>query len=277
MNHSRRGTAPRPPERSLVLTRSAVTVTVTAAIALPLLLLLSACGTGTPIADPPAPDSPSAEPTEAPIEVSLAPDALLGVHVRATASNGATALLELTVHESLAWSDPAAAQLADRMSESCDGALENAVYEENLWSFTRITYTASEVEGAWPADAAIHLAPTDPQGGIAGTGAVTDDQNVDMATPFCLRGKYLAVPGEGAIALGIPGDTDEVTAAGNFTRWANTSYGFDVFDTPGGVTLSDCTYEVPELGLQHNAENESWELISTDTVCTVGAPFTGED
>jgi hypothetical protein len=250
-------------------------VTATALVVLPLAALVGC----TPTPAEPVEETPSAPASVTPTEepVALPEDALLSLTATATAENGAIVDLALVVHESLAWSDPAVTYLADLMTQTCDGSLENPVYEENLWTFTQIDYTATAVDGEWPVDSLPQLSPTDPEGGIAAAGSATDDENVDMAMPYCLRNKYLGTPGQGMIALGIPGDTDEVTAAGNFTRWANTSYGFSVFDTPGSVTLSDCTYEVTPLGLEHNGDNDSWELIDTSTVCTVGTPFTGAD
>jgi len=252
---------------------------VIASLAVPLLFLAGCTPPApAPVTPPAASDGPSA-----PAEVPLPEDALLEVTATATADNGAALSLRAVVHESLAWDDPAAASLADLMSQVCDGSLETSVYQDQLWSFTRIDVTATPVDGtpAWPEGRRFHLFPIAGNDAIAADGAVVDDEDVDIAMPFCLRDKYLPGAGAGTIVLGLAGDTDEVTAAGNFTRWANTFYGFGTIEVQSqtaadvGITLSECTYAVSDLGLSLGGENESWESTSSDTVCSVGAPFTG--
>ena len=225
---------------------------------------------------PPAVEAPS--PSATAEETPLPEDALLAVTATATNENGAIVKLSAIVHRSLAWDDPAAAESADLMSQVCDGSLESSVYDEQLWSFTRVDVAAVPVDGtpAWPADSPFHLFPIAGNDAVTADGAVVDDEEVDIATPFCVRDKRLPGPGTGVIVLGIAGDTDEATAAGNFTRWANTSYGFDAQSTPG-ITITDCTYAVSDLGLEFNGENESWLLTSSQTACFVGAPFTGAE
>jgi len=251
-----------------------------ASAAIPL-LILSGCTppTPTPVTEPPV---ATTEPS-APAEEPLPEDALLEISATATADNGAALELTALVHRSLAWDDPAGTSLADLMTQTCDGALENSVYEEQLWSFTKIDITATPVDGtpAWPKDKVFHLFPIAGNDAVAPDGVVVNDENVDIAMPFCLRDKYLPGAGNGTVVLGIQGDTDEVTAAGNFTRWANTFYGFGTVEVQSqtaadvGITLSECTYAVSDLGLSLGAENESWQFTDTDTVCSVGAPFTG--
>jgi hypothetical protein len=251
---------------------------VIASLAVPL-ILLSGCTppAPTPTSPPVATDEPSA-----PVENPLPEDALLEVTATATADNGAALSLRSVVHKSLAWDDPAAASLADLMSQVCDGSLENSVYDDQLWSFTKIDIFATPVDGtpAWPGDRPVHLLPYAGTDAIAADAIVVDDENVDIATPFCVRDKYLFGAGEGTIVLGLAGDTDEVTAAGNFTRWANTSYGFSVGEAQQsaadiGVTITDCTYAVSLLGKEFGGQNESWEFGGSDSYCSVGVPFTG--
>ena len=262
-----------------MLIRSAA---LAAAVALPL-LALTACQP-TPAEPPvqtPVAESPSATPEAEP----LPEDALLFISATATAENGAVVELTQIVHRSLAWNDSAATASAELMSQVCDGSLETSVYDEQLWSFTRVDVAATPVDGTptWPADLAFRLFPQPGNDAVAADGAVVDDEDVDIATPFCVREKRLPGVGEGLIVLGIAGDTDEVSAAGNFTRWANTSYGFGTTEVQSqspadtGITISDCYYSVTDLGLEFNGDNENWLLTDTDTTCSVGTPFTGAE
>ena len=250
-----------------------------AALAVPLVLLLSACDPALP-QSPPVETPVSAAPTE-PAAEPLPEDALLQVTATATADNGAVLDLEFIVHKSLAWDDPAGVANADLMSNVCDGALENSVYEEQLWSFTQVDVSATPVDGtpAWPEGKRFSLFPLAWSNAIAGDGAVVDDQDVDIATPFCLRTKYLGGPGTGILVLGQAGDTDAVGAAGNFTRWANNNYGFSSVEvqeqTPAdtGITVSDCAYVVTDLGKELGGDSDEWSFTDTDTTCSVGYPF----
>jgi len=235
----------------------------------------------------PAPEQPpvAETPTATPEADPLPEDALLFISATATAENGAAVELTQVVHRSLAWDDPNAAASANLMSQVCDGSLEASVYNEQLWTFTRVDVAATPVAGtpAWPADLAFRLSPQPDNNAVAADGAVVDDEDVDIATPFCVREKRLPGVGEGLIVLGIAGDTDEVSAAGNFTRWANTSYGFGTTEVQSqspadtGITISDCYYSVTDLGLEFNGDNENWLLTDNETTCTVGTPFTGAE
>ena len=235
----------------------------------------------------PAPEQPpvAETPTATPEAEPLPEDALLFISATATAENGAVVELTQIVHRSLAWDDPAATASADLMSQVCEGSLETSVYDEQLWTFTRVDVAATPVDGTptWPADLAFRLFPQPGNDAVAADGAVVDDEDVDIATPFCVREKRLPGVGEGLIVLGIAGDTDEVSAAGNFTRWANTSYGFGTTEVQSqspadtGITISDCYYTVTDLGASLNGDNENWSLTDTDTTCSVGTPFTGAE
>ena len=251
-----------------------------AVLAAPLLLLVTAC---TPTAPAPAPvDTPPASTApSAPAAEPLPDDALLQVTATATADNGSVLDLEFLVHKSLAWDDPAAVVDADLMSQVCDGSLENSVYDEQLWSFTRVDVSATPVDGtpAWPEGKRFSLFPLAWSNAIAADGAVVDDQDVDIATPFCVRTKYLAGPGTGILVLGQAGDTDAVGAAGHFTRWANNNFGFTSVEvqeqTPAdtGITVSDCAYVLTDLGTEFGGGADTWSFTNTDTSCSVGYPF----
>lgn len=249
-----------------------------AALAVPLFLLLTACDPAVPTpppVDPPAPTEPSAPAAE-----PLPEDALLQLTATATADNGAALDLEFIVHKSLAWDDPAGVASADLMSQVCDGSLENSVYDEQLWSFTKVDVSATPVEGtpAWPEGKRFSLFPLAWSNAIAADGAVVDDQDVDIATPFCVRTKYLEGPGEGILVLGQAGDTDAVGAAGGFTRWANNNFGFTTVEvetqTPAdtGITVSDCATVTTDLGKEFGGDRDDWVFRNTDTTCTVGYP-----
>lgn len=259
------------------------TALLAATLALPL-LLIAGCAP-TPPTPAPAPPAGDPGPRAAPEGEPLPEDALLFVAATATADNGAQLSLTAVVHRSLAWSDPAAASRSALMTQVCDGSLEESVYDEQLYSFTQIDVAATPVDGtpAWPEGNRFSLYPYAGNDVVAADGAIVDDEDVDMATPYCVRSKYLPGAGEGTIVLGIAGDTDEVTAAGNFTRWANTFYGFGTTEvqsqTPAdtGITLSDCYYTVTDLGAELGGDGETWMQDATDTTCTVGTPFTGAD
>jgi len=252
---------------------------VAAALAAPLILMLAACA---PTAPPAAPvDPPTTVAPPEPVADPLPADALLQLTATATADNGAVLDLEFIVHKSLAWDDPAGVANADLMSNVCDGSLENSVYEEQLWSFTQVDVSATPVDGtpAWPEGKRFSLFPLAWSNAIAADGAVVDDQDVDIATPFCLRNKYLDGPGEGTIVLGQAGDTDAVGAAGGFSRWANNNFGFTSVEvqsqTPAdtGITVSDCAYVVTDLGKEFGGGSDSWSFTNTDTSCEVGYPL----
>lgn len=253
-------------------------LTAAALIAVPL-LLLTGCFPSTPTPPPVDPPASSPEPS-APAAEPLPEDALLELTATATADNGAVLDLVFLVHKSLAWDDPAGVANADLMTQVCNGSLENSVYDEQLWSFTQVDVSATPVDGtpAWPEGKRFELFPLAWSNAIAADGAVVDDQDVDIAMPFCSRTKYLGGPGEGILVLGQPGDTDAVGAAGNFSRWANNNFGFTTVEvesqTPAdtGITVSDCAYVVTDLGKEFGGDSDSWSFTNTDTSCAVGYP-----
>lgn len=249
-------------------------------LALPL-LLLTACGPAEPA---PSDDSPSSSATPKPTEsvtpvVTLAPDALLVVNARVTADNGAVLDLSMTVHQSTAWSDGTASDLPALMTAGCEGSLDETVYEGNLWSFTRIDVVAtSSGSVTWPSDKRLRLFPTvNGDVSLASDGFLVDDPDVDPATPHCARDRYLYGSGTGTLVAGIQGDTDEVGAAGQFTRWANQLYGFVAQEVAGqtaaeaGMTVSDCSYVVTDAGTALNGGASWWGERITESNCYVGS------
>lgn len=237
--------------------------TVLVAPALLVVLALAGCS---PTPAPTPSETPEPTPTEtveAPPEVVLDDDVLLHVTATATGTAGNELELDLQVHRAVAWDD--APDSAALMTSTCEGALENSVYQANLWSFATVDVAAT---GSWTADS-IELRPlADDVVSLASSGFLSEDDNVDQATPHCLRARSFATPGEGALLLGFSGDSDEAGAAGNFTRWANVRYGFAV---PDGITLSDCEFTVTDAGTELNGGAEWWGDVVSATECSTGA------
>jgi hypothetical protein len=204
---------------------------------------------------------------------------LLVVTATATADNGAALDLTMTVHKATAWNDSAAADRPAVMTGVCEGYLDASVYEANLWSFLAVDVTAT-AEGAatWPADKRIRLFPTfNDDVALASGGFLVEDPNVDMATPHCQRDRYIYEAGVGSLIAGIQGDTDEVAAAGNFTRWANQLYGFVGREVAGqsaadaGITISNCSFLVTPAGAELNGGADWWSDHSDESNCYTGS------
>lgn len=250
-----------------------------ALLALPL-VLLAGCGP-----TPPAPvDSPSPEPSK-PVEtvappVELDPDVLLVVTATATADNGAVLDLRMEVHKATAWSDSTASDRPALMTAGCDGYLDASVYEASLWSFLQIEVTAEPdaATPAWPDGKRIRLWPgVNDDVNLASNGFLVDDPDVEGSTPHCRRDRYIYGPGEGQLVAGIQGDTDEVDAAGHFTRWANQRYGFVAHEVAGqsaasaGMTLTDCGFLVTAAGTELNGGADWWGEMIDESNCYTGS------
>lgn len=251
-------------------------------LALPLALLAGCNPTppapvpSSPVADDPTPAA--TEPGEAP--ASIHPDALLVVSATATASNGAVLDLRMEVLAATAWSDPAAADRPALMTARCEGYLEASVYEDGLWSFVpvEVTATADPSTPAWPADKRIRLWPGfSDVVALASSGFLVEDPDVSDDTPPCQRYRYLYGAGEGVLLEGIQGDTDEVAAAGQFTRWANGRYGFVAREVQGqsaasaGMVLTDCQFVVTEKGAELNGGASWWGSHVDESDCYTGS------
>jgi hypothetical protein len=245
---------------------------------------------GTAVAAPPTSSAapvaptPTATPTTAatptsPAAEDLDPDIVLVVKATVTASNGAVLDVELKVHQSTAWNDPAAKDRPALMTKTCDGSLDKTVYKKNLWSFAKIDVTAvagATSSAAWPKDEykRIRLNPSTAYLAVASSGAITLDHDVDQATPLCKVDHYLHGPGSGTLVVGFKGDTDAVGAAGQFTKWANHAYGFNSTEVAGqsvkssGMSTSNCSYLVTDLGKTlHGGKN--WSFLHDKTRCYV--------
>ncbi len=249
--------------------------------AVAVLLAVSGC---TPPAQPAAP-SASASPTEAlaatptPVAEVLAADVLLVVSTVATADNGAVLDLTMTVHRPTAFDDAASSASAALMTDACGGGTDDSLYAADLWTFASVDVEAVARPGpSWPANRRITLYPLSTNLNLAADAAVLDDDEVDPATPFCRRDKHLDTAGTGTLVVGLIGDTDDVSAAGQFTRWANQMWGFSAVRVAGqsaadaGIALSDCTFTVTEAGTELNGASAAWIERNDETVCQVGDP-----
>jgi hypothetical protein len=260
------------------------TIGFTATLLAPL-LLLTACGDDTTPSAAPTSSSPATvEPTPTDAAPAFDADGLLIVTATATADNGAVLHLTMQVHKSTNWDDPSTLERPDLMSQVCDGALENSVYEAQEWAFASISIdaVADPATPAWPSDKLIHLLPygnadySNATYALAPDGFVVWDEDVDPATPYCLRDMDIVGAGSGLVVLGIEGDDDKVGAAGNFTRWANTTYGFSGHEVAGqsaadaGVELTECEFAVSDLGTSLNGSADWWTELASDTNCQIG-------
>lgn len=249
------------------------------------LAVLAGCSP-VPPAPTPAESSPSSTPTAtetaAPVE-DLDPDVLLVVTATATAENGAVLDLRMEVHKSTAWNDSAAPERPALMDTQCDGYLDATVYGPNLWSFllVNVSAAADPATPAWPADKRIRLWPGSVVGdelvALASDGFLVEDQDVDDATPACVRDRYLYGAGDGTLIAGIQGDTDEVGAAGQFTRWANQRYGFVAREVAGqtaesaGIFVTDCSFLVTPAGVELNGDADWWGSTNDESNCYTGS------
>lgn len=238
---------------------------------------------------PPAPvGSSSPEPskpteTVAPPVEELDPDVLLVVTATVTADNGAALDLRMEVHKATAWNDASAADRPGLVDTQCAGYFDATVYEPNLWSFllVDVSATADPATPAWPSDKRLRLWPGSVVGdellALASDGFLVEDPDVDSATPHCVRDRYVYGAGEGALIAGIQGDTDEVDAAGHFTRWANQRYGFVAREVAGqsaesaGMVVTNCSFEVTPAGVELNGDADWWGSTSDESNCYTGS------
>jgi hypothetical protein len=246
-----------------------------------ILLALSGCTPPPAPGEPAASSSPSESPTSAasPTAEALPEDVLLVVSTVATADNGAVLDLTMTVHRPTAFDDPASAAAAALMTDACGGGTDDSLYADQLWTFATVDIDAIARPGtAWPTNRRLFFHPLASYVNIAADGAVLDDDMVDPATPHCRTDKHLDVPGTGTMVVGLEGDTDDVSAAGQFTRWANQMWGFSGVYVAGqsaaaaGIVLSDCTYIVTDSGKALNGGSADWIERIDDERCQVGNP-----
>jgi hypothetical protein len=240
-----------------------------ALLALPVVLALAACGPGTPPDDPDGipvaeevPDVPVAE--EA---LELPDDAVFAAFAELTAENGATLDLLMVVHKSAAWDDPAAADRPALLIDQCSGAYDESVFADQLFSFASIDVTGTVGSGDWPAGTGVWLTPATDHLAVGSTGDLAEDPSADSETPHCKRDRQLAGPGTGTMVVAFRGDTDDVGAAGGFTRWANHNYGFAVFEA--GPHFTECGFIVTPLGEEFGWD-EPAETVDLSDICKFG-------
>ena len=233
------------------------------ATALLVAIALAGCGPTPAPAPSEAPDPSPTETAQAPAPTDLPEDILLRVTATATGVAGNELDLDLRVHRALSWDDDTESGVL--MTSGCEGALDASVYEANLWSFAVVDVVAT---GSWTGDSIRLLPSADDVVSLASVGFLSEDDDVDPATPHCRRDRTFATADDGTLVLGLAGDSDAAGAAGNFTRWANSRYGFIA---PQGVTLSDCEFTVTEAGAELNGGAEWWgEVVAADE-CSTGA------
>ena len=248
-------------------------------LVLPLVVLLGGCGDPAPDPGTPTNASPTTSPAETPTAAALDPDVLLVVSATATAENGSVLDLTMTVHTATAWDDSTGADRASLMTSTCQGYLDAGVYEANLWSFLKVDVEAVPSGfGAWPSEKRIRLFPlaTDDYA-LASGGALVEDPDVASETPHCARDRYIYGAGESTLVVGIQGDTDAVEAAGHFTRWANTLYGFVGREVGGqtaaeaGITLTNCSFTVTPAGVELHGGADWWSEDINESDCYLGS------
>lgn len=227
------------------------------------ILALTACGPAPAPAPSEAPAPTPSASDEVPAPAPLGEDILLQVTATAVGADGGQLALDLQVHRAMSWDDDT--ESAVLMTSTCEGALDASVYEANLWSFAAVDVTAT---GSWTGDSIRVLPAPDDVVSLASVGFLSEDDDVDPATPHCLRQRSFATADDGTLVLGLTGDSDEAGAAGNFTRWANTRYGFIV---PEGATVTDCSFTVTPAGEELNGGAEWWGEVATATECSIGA------
>ncbi len=257
---------------SVVTPRNAAIVVV-----LPLLIAIGLSGCTPAATTPVAADTPepvakaplaadSATATATPID----PDATLILTVIATATNGSQLDLRLVVHQSTPFDDVAAQTLPVALTTDCGGSLSAKIFSTTIWSFTRANVSAvpsAASRADWPASERIGVTPSAGLVNIAGRGMLADS-GYTGSDPACVRDKFFAGPGNGAIAVGIPGDSPVDGTAGRFTRWAKHSWGFAA---ASGVSLSGCTAEITPLGSKLGGGAATVTTV-TDTRCVIGSP-----
>jgi hypothetical protein len=236
-------------------------------VAVPLLLILAGC-TAAPAAQPtptpvesfvsaPTPDdSPTAQ---APGEVEA--DTTLIVKTLATAANGAQLELEMRVRQPIAFDDVPNQTLPGAFVESCGATYNADLFAAEAWSFARANVSAVPTAAStadWPTDATVQVIPTPGSVPVVGRGMLRE--TAEATTP-CADAKSFSSMGNGAIAIGVKGDN------GTFRGWTTQRFGFTAI---AGVTFSDCSVTLTELGSQFGGGGDGWSSASDGATCTVG-------
>ena len=199
----------------------------------------------------PAP-TPGPDPvtSHAPIE----DDVVVVVRATATDAAGARLTLQLQVHEAYAWDYAGIATLPAALVADCGGALDDDQFAAERWSFVRANLTAvDESGGSWVGN--VVVAPSGADAYVTGRGMLAADASATQ----CGDDRVITASGAGAIATGFAGDADARTA------WATQQWGFRA----EGVTLSECTVEVTDLGRTLGG-GTGWVNTADASACLAG-------
>lgn len=236
-------------------------------VCFPLLAMTVLAGCTAAGADPVTTDTavnPQPEPSPSLTRNPPEPDSVLWIRARATAPNGAELELEAMVHRSVSYEYPGSQTLNQMIIDDCGATLTNAILYADQWSFSRLNVTAIPPIGSaeWPSDARVGFRPSGDMVYAAGRGIVQADPATGELP--CVQDKFLVGSGRGAIAVGIPRDTVDLDRFGN--AWAQHTWGFLALD---GVVLSDCSFEITDLGLEFGA-GAGWTQVDDPTACYIG-------
>ena len=255
---------------SVVNPRNVATVVI-----FPLLIALGMSGCSpsesTPVATA-APETvakaPKGTDSVAATSTPIDPDSTVVLTAVATAANGSKLDLKLVVHQSTPFDDVASQTVPLAVTADCGGTLSATVFSTGLWSFTRANISAVTSLGSaavWPASSHIDVMPSASLVKSAGRGMLFD-AGYSGEGPACTRDKFFVGPGNGGLAVGIPGDSPVAGTAGRFTRWAKHSWGFLA---ASGVSLSGCAAEITPLG-SRSGGGAGTVTTATDSRCVIG-------
>jgi len=232
----------------------------TAGLALLPLALLAGCAPAqtapTPTENYDAGPTPTPEPSVT--AEPIGDDAVLVIRATATDAAGAALELQYQVRLPSPWDYEGTQNLPLGLIQDCAGELDDSRIAAEQWSFTRGNLTAIPVdpETEW-GGSTIAVEPTAGSGYVAGRLILATP--ADSGSVPCHTDKSFSTLGAGALAIGSPGD------AASRTAWAGLQWGFRTTD----ATLSDCSFELTELGKQYGAGAGWVEKVDAST-CVVG-------
>jgi hypothetical protein len=257
-------------------------------------MLLVGCGPAAPgpSATPTGSNTSPVEPTpgvDAPAELVLPDDAVLGLVGILTAPNGATADLAVVVHASLPHMVPEAEDAVAATVAWCTGEVDEAVIAGRGFTFTVVDISVAPRAGDWPADLPLLVLPVvNPE---LGSTIATDAglRQVDAATdpvfegyvPHCGQPAVLDGAGSGTLYLGIPQDISGANDSASFSAWALHDFGLSA-QLPGDLGESDVVFTMCEaaltpLGEEFGALIDTWAERFDPSGCSVGGSASGAD
>ena len=176
----------------------------------------------------------------------------------------------MQVHSSVGWDDIANQTLPAAMAEDCAADLNATRFETEQWSFTRVNVSAiptTTSSADWPESSPVWVGPSADFVYIVGRGTLAAEAGAESP---CATDKFVPGVGNGAFAIGIPGDAQGPNS-GEFTRWAGHRFGFLLTDPGSGITLTGCSFELTPLGESLLGDAGAWASTSSDESCTTGA------